>query len=92
MKILWVGIALCLSVGRVQGMDQEDKVMRDARYYVRRVVINTLEEYFQAYPAPKQDLGLNLHLFKGTIFSRAFVNTLNQVSSPPPISGPEIAS
>lgn len=55
MKILWIGIALCLSIGRVQGMDEENKVMRDARNYVRPVVLKNLGEYVAINSSQKKN-------------------------------------
>lgn len=78
MRILWIGIALCLSIGRVQGMDEEDKVMRDARYYVRPVVLKNLGEYVARNSSQKKKLGTDLYIFQRQIYLREFVCFLNK--------------
>lgn len=75
MRILWIGIALCLSIGRVQGMDEEDKVMRDARYYVRPVVLKNLGEYVARNSSQKKNWVQIYTFFRGKfIYANLFVS------------------
>ena len=75
MRIFWIVLALCLSVGHVQGMEEDKvgKVQRLARRYVRPVVIKTLDDY----SAEKQNLGTELVQFKFELSSPTFVDKLN---------------
>ena len=78
MRIFWVLLALCLNVEHVQGMEEEDKVMRDARSYVRPIVLKNLGEYVASYSSQKKTLGTELYVFKRQIYLREFVCHLNE--------------
>jgi hypothetical protein len=92
MRIFWIGIALYLSVGHVQGMEEEEagvelKVLRVeelsaedpmyvARHVVRSVVQDTLEKYVNKFENEKLK---EWGVLKWQIRDQEYSNTLNEV-------------
>lgn len=82
MKLLHFILAFFLINAPIYAMeedeDKNEEIMRHARHAIRPVIYKTLEKYVAGSQNKTQEFGINCALFKIKLYSKDFINTLNE--------------